>query len=186
MHFENNDIISATSQHYIWHTVANKLDSLKYWHYSLAYKKSCSQLMIFVSFSIEKKNPLLLLRPLCPTQPPAHSLSLISIFLIPCPIQTPNKSPAPFPLLRSYQIISADPRLSVWTFRNMIRLYGEELLAPRPTPKLDDYPLSAVWDCLFNIFAAPLHIGGRFSIRNLRTRRALVTGQKYRALYIKS
>jgi hypothetical protein len=32
------------------------------------------------------------------------------------------------------------------------------LLAPRPTPKLEDHPLSAVRDCLFNIFAATLHI----------------------------
>jgi len=31
-------------------------------------------------------------------------------------------------------------------------LYGEQLLAPRPTPKLKDHPLSAVRDCLFNIF----------------------------------
>jgi hypothetical protein len=34
--------------------------------------------------------------------------------------------------------------------------YGEELLAPRPTLKLEDYPLSAVRDCLFNIFVAAL------------------------------
>ena len=54
--------------------------------------------------------------------------------------------------------------------------YGEELLAPRPTPKLQDHPLSAVCDCLFNIFTATLHIGGRSSIRNLRTRHAVVTG----------
>jgi hypothetical protein len=37
-------------------------------------------------------------------------------------------------------------------------------------------PLSAVRDLLFNIFAATLHIGGRSSIRNLRTRHAVVTG----------
>jgi hypothetical protein len=43
------------------------------------------------------------------------------------------------------------------TFRNKLIFYGEELLAPRPTPKLDDHPLSAVRDCLFNIFAANLH-----------------------------
>jgi len=36
--------------------------------------------------------------------------------------------------------------------------------------------LSAVRDCLFNIFAATLHIGGRSSIRNLRTRHAVVAG----------
>jgi hypothetical protein len=40
-------------------------------------------------------------------------------------------------------------------FRNMVIFYGEELLAPRPTPKLEDHPLSAVRDC---IFAATLHI----------------------------
>jgi hypothetical protein len=46
----------------------------------------------------------------------------------------------------------------------------EELLAPRPTPKLEDHPLSAVRDCLFNVLSATLHIGGCSSIRNLRTR----------------
>jgi len=54
--------------------------------------------------------------------------------------------------------------------------HGEALLAPRPTPKLEDHPLSAVRDCLFNLFAATFHIGGRSSIRNLRTRHAVVTG----------
>jgi len=48
----------------------------------------------------------------------------------------------------------------------------EGLLAPRPTPKLEDHPSSAVRDCLFNLFAAALLIGGRSSIRNLRTRHA--------------
>jgi hypothetical protein len=41
--------------------------------------------------------------------------------------------------------------------------------------------LSAVHDCLFNLFAATLHIGGRSSIRNLRTRHAVVTGTHYTA-----
>jgi hypothetical protein len=41
--------------------------------------------------------------------------------------------------------------------RNIIIFYGEEFLAPRPTPKLEDHPLSAVRDCLFNVFAATLH-----------------------------
>jgi hypothetical protein len=40
-------------------------------------------------------------------------------------------------------------------FRNMVTFYGEELLAPRPTPKQEDHLLSAVRDC---IFAATLHI----------------------------
>ena len=50
------------------------------------------------------------------------------------------------------------------------------MLAPRPTPKLEDHPSSAVRRCLFNLFTATLHIGGRSSIRNLRTRHAVVTG----------
>jgi len=54
--------------------------------------------------------------------------------------------------------------------------YGEELLAPRPTPKLEDHPLSAICDYLFNIFAATLYIVGPSSIRKLRTRHAVVTG----------
>ena len=57
----------------------------------------------------------------------------------------------------------------------MTRFYGEELLAGRPTPKLEDHYLSAVRDCLFNILAATLHIG-RSSIRNLKKRHAVVKG----------
>jgi hypothetical protein len=41
---------------------------------------------------------------------------------------------------------------------NMVIFYGEELLAPRPTLKLEGHPLSAVRDCLFNVFTATLHI----------------------------
>jgi len=54
--------------------------------------------------------------------------------------------------------------------------YVEELLASRPNPKLENHLLSAVRECLFNIFTATLHIVGRSSIRNLRTRHAMVTG----------
>ena len=57
-----------------------------------------------------------------------------------------------------------------------MRFYGEVLLKPFPTTKLEDHPLLAFRDCLFNIFAATLHIGGRSSIRNLRTRYAVMTG----------
>ncbi|PNF43225.1 hypothetical protein B7P43_G14876, partial [Cryptotermes secundus] len=53
--------------------------------------------------------------------------------------------------------------------------YGEELLAPHPTPKLEGHPLSAVRDC-----------EGVSSIRNLRTRHAVVTrSQPNMALAIK-
>ena len=57
-----------------------------------------------------------------------------------------------------------------------VRFYGEELLALCPTPKLEDHPSSAVRDCLFNLFAATLLIGGLSSICNLRMRHAMVTG----------
>jgi hypothetical protein len=57
--------------------------------------------------------------------------------------------------------------------------YREGLLAPRPTPKLDEHTLLAVQDCLFNLFAATLHIEGCSSIRILRTRHAVVTGTHY-------
>jgi hypothetical protein len=61
-------------------------------------------------------------------------------------------------------------------FVTKTRFHSKELLAPRPVPKLEDNPLSAVRDSLFNKFAATLHIGGHCSIRNLRTRHAVLTG----------
>jgi hypothetical protein len=44
------------------------------------------------------------------------------------------------------------------TFRNKLIFYGEKLLAPRPTSNQEDHPLLTVRDCLFNLFAATLHI----------------------------
>jgi hypothetical protein len=35
--------------------------------------------------------------------------------------------------------------------------YGEGLLVPRPTPKLEDLPVLSVRNCLFSIFEANLH-----------------------------
>jgi hypothetical protein len=63
-----------------------------------------------------------------------------------------------------------------YLFRNKNSFYGEEFLAPRPNLKLKDHPLSAVFDCLFNIFAATFHTGGRSSVRKLRTDPTVVTG----------
>ena len=71
----------------------------------------------------------------------------------------------------SVQVRGNYERLVTW-----LSLYGEELLAGHPTTMLEDHPLSAVRDCLFGLFAATLHIGSRFSIRNMRTRHAVVTG----------
>ena len=101
----------------------------------------------------------------CP--PPVPILSQLD------PVHT--KSHVPFSLLRFHESISPGPRLTLWLFRNMLRFYGQ-LLAPRPTPKLEDHPLSDIRDCLFNISAATLHIGSLSSIRNLRKRHAVVTG----------
>jgi len=50
--------------------------------------------------------------------------------------------------------------------------------------KLEYHPLSAVHDCLFNLFAATLHIGGCSSIRNLKTRHAVVTGTHYTCFFV--
>ena len=72
--------------------------------------------------------------------------------------------------LSCHQSISSGPRLTLRLF------YGEKFLAPCPTPKLEDQTLSAIRYCLFNTFAATLHNGSRSSIRNLRTRHAVVTG----------
>jgi hypothetical protein len=49
--------------------------------------------------------------------------------------------------------------------------------------KLEDYTLSAVDDCLFNIFSVTLHIGGRSSIRNLRMRHGVLTGTHLSWMY---
>ena len=67
-------------------------------------------------------------------------------------------------------------------FRDIVGFYGEDLLAPRPTTKLEDHSLSAFRDYLFNIFAAAFHIGDRCSIRNLRTRHSVVTGPTHSLL----
>jgi len=61
-------------------------------------------------------------------------------------------------------------------FRDYASFYCEELLAPCPSPKLEDHPLLTVGDCLFKIFVVTLRIRSRSFFRNPRTRRAMVTG----------
>jgi len=81
--------------------------------------------------------------------------------------------------LPSGNIVSSPEQASrMWVFLNKV-FYREGLLSPRPTPKLEDHPSSAVRDCFFNLFAAIILIGGRSSIRNLRTHHAVVTGTHY-------
>ena len=101
-------------------------------------------------------------------------------------MQAPNiprtKYHVPFPLLSSYQSINPGLR-QVFMIRNKASFYGEDLSTPRPTSKLKDHPLSAVRDCLFNILAATLHIGGGSSIRNLRMPHTMVTGTHISRFY---
>jgi len=74
--------------------------------------------------------------------------------------------------------LSPEESSRMWVILNNF-FYREGLLAPRPIPKLEDHPSSALRDYLFNLFAATLLIGGRSSIRNLRTRHAVVTETHY-------
>jgi hypothetical protein len=71
---------------------------------------------------------------------------------MPCPSHPPWLDHSNY-AWRRVQVI----RGFVNVFVTSLFFYGEEFLAPRPTPKLEDHPLSAVSDCLFNIFAASLH-----------------------------
>ena len=102
------------------------------------------------------------------------STAAVLFVLLTHAVQQPGELLLPF----AVQCITAAHTLlySLCTFRNKIRFYGEELLGPRPNPMLDDHPLSAVRECLFNTFTATLHIGSCSSIRNLRMRHSMVTG----------
>jgi hypothetical protein len=83
-----------------------------------------------------------------------------------------------FSFLRMHQSIRPGPRLTPWLYHNMIRFYREGLLVLSVTLKLEDHPLSAVSGCLFGISAATIRSGGRFSIRNLSKRHAVLTGTR--------
>jgi hypothetical protein len=68
-------------------------------------------------------------------------------------------------------------------FRKEFVFYGEGLLAPRPTSKLEDHPLSFVRGYLFNIFAVNLQLEAIPTIRNPRTRHAVAQDRyRWRAL----
>jgi hypothetical protein len=102
-----------------------------------------------------------------------------------------HKSPPPVPVTSfSYPFsvaevvptIGSGPRLCR-LYRNIIIFYGEELLAPRLTPKVEDPPcrLSATAYSMYS--QLPSITGGRSSIRNLRTRHAVVTGSHLTLAY---
>jgi hypothetical protein len=90
-----------------------------------------------------------------------------------CTYPALNQSSIPLP--GSFiQKIRPGPRFIV-PLRNEFVFYGEGLLAPRPTGKLEDHPLSFVRGCLFNIFSSNLELEAVPSNRNPRTRHAVVT-----------
>jgi hypothetical protein len=92
---------------------------------------------------------------------------------IPISLRSIFKSHVLFPLLRSCQRISPGPR-RFETFRNK-NFYCEEFLAPRPTPKWRTTPCR-LFATGYSIYSQlPSVTGGLPSIRNLRTRHAVVT-----------
>jgi hypothetical protein len=42
-------------------------------------------------------------------------------------------------------------------FYNIVSCHSEELLAPHSIPKLEDHPLPAVWNYLFNLDVCTMH-----------------------------
>jgi hypothetical protein len=121
-----------------------------------------------------------------PFWPPALPLDLTYISLVP---STVFRDPPLYKLL-TFQV----PNL-VSVFHSLGRLtkesvqvrgslevfvasffYGEGLLTPRPTPKLEGHPLSSVRDCLFNFSQLTFIAGGRSSIRNPRMSHAVGIG----------
>jgi hypothetical protein len=61
-------------------------------------------------------------------------------------------------------------------FRNRQLFFFDELLASRPAPKLKEKPLSYARDCLFNIFAATIHIWRPSPPSATRRHHTVVTG----------
>jgi hypothetical protein len=55
---------------------------------------------------------------------------------------------------------SVQVRVALKHFVTIKKFYGDGLSVPRPTPKVEDHSLSAVRDCLFNIFPATLRTRG--------------------------
>jgi hypothetical protein len=138
--------------------------------------------MIFVSFSIEKKSPALTVLPVShlthkPTKSNLYLVNSLATAISESDLQASysprTKSYVPFALLRLHHRINPGPR-QMYPFCNKASFYSDNLFAPCPSPKLENHPSSAVHDCLFNIFAATLHIGGCSYIHNLKTRHAVV------------
>jgi hypothetical protein len=105
--------------------------------------------------------------------PPVPTLRQIDPIFAPTPLFLKIMS-----LFIAWVVPKDQPRLEAYVcmFCKKAGFYGEVLSAPLSIPKLEDCPLSVVRDCLFNVFAATLHIGGPSSIYNPTTRHVVVTG----------
>jgi hypothetical protein len=78
----------------------------------------------------------------------------VASFPVAFPPTTYTRSSSIFSPLGRLSKESVQVRGSIENF--VTNFYGEGLLAPRSTPKLEDHPLSAVCGCLFDVFAANL------------------------------
>jgi hypothetical protein len=83
---------------------------------------------------------------------------------------------APFQLLTSHHFKWPSNLCPNTCCRKCVLCITWEVFSTSHNPLLEDHPLLAVRDCLFNIFAATLHIGVHSSTRYLRKRNAVVTG----------
>ena len=80
-------------------------------------------------------------------------------------------------------VLSPEEASCLQVFLNMNVLEGG-VFSTSPNHQAGEPPLIGCPDCLFNLFAATLHKGGRSSIGNLRTRHAVLTGTHYTALAV--
>jgi len=173
-------------QNYIWHPIANKPYSLNCWNYSVVYKKSCSQLMIIVYFSIWK---IIIPRYCAPLSHLTSCTPTKSNLYLANSLVAAASEPAPYRLLTFHvpNLMSHFCCLDHTKGWNQVRgkcswFASKSVFTARICQRLPQPPswrtnsLSAVRDCLFNIFAATLHIGGHSSNHNLRKRHAMKTG----------
>ena len=100
-----------------------------------------------------------------------RSILILSSYLRPClpsvlfpsgfptkTLYTPFLSPYSCRICVNTSFFFGDIYLSETLAIVLLSFYSKAFSTPRPIPKLEDHPLSAVRDCLFNIFAATLHI----------------------------
>jgi hypothetical protein len=96
-----------------------------------------------------------------------------------CPIHAAGipraKSHVPFSLVRLHQSISPGPRLTLWLIRNTVFLrWG--VVSTSATPQTGGSSLVGSRRLLIPNIRSYLHIGGRSSIRDLRTHHVVVKG----------